>query len=720
MKYVMLVLMVYAALGAAAAERDDAPFPARLLPEQAVAVVSASDPAAMLAAVADSPLGKLLSADDQLTAGMMGRLARMQVLTSLITSLTGNEQQPLLEGGCALALLPTDTAADGRERLPLVALFDLSGLSAEAQASLERSVVAAARLALHGKATVAEAGPHTWRIELGEGPDQKFGLSFADGVLRLGAEADLARLRTAQPLHEAAWYANAAAAIPPAPGIRTLVNVSRLLDELDRRRPDAARTQHLREAGVGDVAAIATHTGMSNGRVIDTLHLTMRSPRISWTRFLPTTQQPLRAADFVPDNFDLLIAFDLGTGESIWEAARATVGEIAGGEGIELFDNWTEGLEAPFGVNLHDDIFASMAGEIFFAIDLDALSQAIADGGINATQTPYLFGMKVAQQDVLDEALGRMLQSDVMWDTLSIERRIYSHGGCTLVRLHSYTEPRVDHGFGFVGGYLLMSPRHKTLEAAVDAYNTGRNLASNSGYKSARQAMPAAGNIEVYARTSVVCRELAAAYLPWLHESVRESVERMLPGFADLDDSAAAVLMHEGGITATVASACGIVPAIAAAREIKAASIRRLVALTHDTIEKTQAALEAYYRANKRYPARLDDLLPDMLAEMPIDPFARYGALLSFEAPLRYKLLGRDGRSYALASNGPSGKTEFDLNRSDDLIRKMQQHDAAARDELAKALYRYRPDENTDEQDLRDEGDIVVIHEANATEREGE
>jgi len=716
MRNAVCVLLICAGLDAWAADRE-APFPARVLPDRTVGVVSASDPATLFSAAAESPLGQLLGTDDQLVADLVGRLARLQVLTSLITSLPGPDQQPLLEGGCALALLPADPNAPATSHLPLVALFDLSKLTEEARAALERSVVAAARLALHDKATLRKIGAHAYRIELGERPDQRFGLSFADGVMRLGAEADLARLDAAGTLARTPAFLEAQRATPAGPGLRAFVNVAELLAELDRRRPNAARAETLRGIGSGDVTMAALHTGIQDGQMIDTLHLAMRSPRLSWLRFLPKTQRPLKAADFVPEGFDLLISIDLGSGEKVWEAVRAIVGEVGGPEGLETLDNWIEGLEMPFGVDLRQEVFASMAGEVFFAIDLDALSDTIAGEGINARQTPYLFGIRTTQQDVLAGALNRLLQSDIMWDTFNIERQSYIYGGWKLVRLSSCTEPRIDHGFGFVSGYLLMSPRHNTLEAAVDAFTTGRNLAACPGYRAAAQALPASGNIEVYARTSVLCRELARAYLPWLARPLRGRVERMLPGLNSLGDSMARVIMHEGGITAKVASPCGAALALASAREIKAAAIRRKLHLTREALKKTEAALERYYLQHRRYPARLDALVPELLPELPADPFAPYVGM-----PLRYRAAGREPQGYLLAANGPDRRADFDVNKQNplDWARKQKGPDTAGLDQLKALLYQYQPEKHADERGLNDEGDIVAVCVKDGQEREDE
>lgn len=68
--------------------------------------------------------------------------------------------------------------------------------------------------------------------------------------------------------------------------------------------------------------------------------------------------------------------------------------------------------------------------------------------------------------------------------------------------------------------------------------------------------------------------------------------------------------------------------------------------ITQNALLQTTLALRAYRLEQGRYPARLNDLTPFYLSEVPADPFAPKGAL-------RYK---RTDNKYVLYSIGPDGK----------------------------------------------------------------
>jgi len=306
------------------------------------------------------------------------------------------------------------------------------------------------------------------------------------------------------------------------------------------------------------------------------------------------------------------------------------------------------------------------------------------------------------------------LESEIVWDQLGIEGRRYALGEYELVKLSSFVEPRIMHGFGFVGGYFLFSPRHTTLERAVEAYDSGNCLNRDTGCAALRKKMPPAANIEVFVRTSVLSRELLDVYSPWLDENLRPLAKTILKGADGLEDSMASIVMRGDGICITASSPTGLGAGLIAAGKLKEASIRRKVALTREVLEKTAAAINQYYRAHKSFPDRLSRLIPRFLPQEPADPFARYRGV-----PLRYDPGPRAVRNRkvayeqacVLASDGPDGRADFEVKKFDaaSWFEKMKAGDAAAVAEMKALLYQFRKDLHADETDLEDEGDIVRV-----------
>jgi hypothetical protein len=65
-------------------------------------------------------------------------------------------------------------------------------------------------------------------------------------------------------------------------------------------------------------------------------------------------------------------------------------------------------------------------------------------------------------------------------------------------------------------------------------------------------------------------------------------------------------------------------------------------------------ALERYRLRHKKFPARLDELVPDLIGELPVDYMDG--------KPLRYRL---DGSQFVLWSVGPNGKDDGGTPKSE-------------------------------------------------------
>jgi len=372
-------------------------------------------------------------------------------------------------------------------------------------------------------------------------------------------------------------------------------------------------------------------------------------------------------------------------------------------------------MESPFGISLRNDIFGSIGGEVFFAIDLDNLSEAIAAGGIDAEKTPYLIGIRTPRQQALAKAIDRILESEVIWDHFGIEKRRYTFAGHELIKLSSFVEPRIMHGFGFVDGYFLFSPRHPTLEKAIKAYSSGKCLASTPGCAALRAAMPEKSNVSVFARTSVLCGELLAAYSEWLSGGFRSAARAILPETHKLGDSMMSVAFRDEGIIIVARSPMGLGATMVSAARLKEASLRRKVAATRQAIDKAAAAIKSYYEAHKTFPARLRSLVPKYLPEEPADPLASYAGM-----PLRYNPGPRTvqdrktvyTKGYVLAANGPDRRPDFDVSEfdPDTWPAKLKAAEGAALAEMKAALYQFRKELYADERGVKDEGDIVHVH----------
>ena len=717
MRSVAIVCLACAVLApAAGAEaervRKQMPFYASIIPADAIAVISASDPAGMIEAAQASSLGRLLAAETPLRT----RLRQLRAVTALATSLPEDQRELLLKGSCAVVILasPAGAPASEKERLPFVILLDISKLNEESRRNLEHSLIASIRLVLGGQAIAGDPERHFYQIKLGEEQDQHFAIAFRGDVIIVGFEAEVSSLPCEQALAENDWYQMIAREVDLGSGISGYVSIDGIIKEMNRRRPSRRRADSLKRLGIGDAACLGFRTAFDAARLTDTLFLALRRPRSSWMRFLPAGQGRLEEIRFVPNDFDLYVSFDLGSGDDVLEEIRSALREAGRGQAADAIDNWIESVELPFGISVKNDIFGSIDGELFFAIDLDRLSEAILSGGINAETTPYLIGFKTSRREALENVLNRVLESQVIWDQLGIEKQRYMFGEHELVKLSSFVEPRIMVGFGFVDGYFLFSPRHTTVERAVDAYRTGRSLKADTGYADLKKTMPEKANVEAFVRTSVLYRELLSAYSPWFEEGLQPMVKTMLEAVDKLDDSMASIVMRDDGVAVRVSSPVGLMPAVISAGKIKQAATRRKVDLARQILEETSAAIGKYHETHKSFPRRLSMLVPEVLPRLPVDPFATYAGM-----PLRYHPGPRapggrrvHAKAYVLASNGPDRREDYPVDEFDPAswAAKLESDDDAVIAELKARLYQFRKDRYADEGDIKDEGDIVLVH----------
>ena len=712
---ILLLIALAPTLAAGAAEQRQ-PFYEPLLPEETIAVLSAADVNSMLDAAGSSPLGRLSAAGAEVGGTLGAYLQRARTVLALLTSLPKEQFGPLLDGGCAVALLRSDPRSSGQNaaaggRIPALLLLDTSRLSPEARKSIEQTLTGALGLLLADRAAprssagVEPLGDHVYQIKLGGGAEE-LAIAFTDSAVVAGFKADVVNRPAGGTLAKNECYQTVARRVGLGSDLGGFVDIRSLIDELDQRRPNTGRQESLKRLGAGSFASLGMRTTLGKGGVVDRFFIATRE-RTSWVRHLPTAQVKLQAATFVPADYDLCLAVDAGPGEKWWDAIRATIGEIKGADALQHFDDQHDAFEAPFGISLRDDILSSIDGEMFFAADTDRLSE-IAGDGVDAAKVPYLMGFKVKQPETLAKALDRVFESDVMWDQMGVERRDLNAGEIRIVQLASLYEPRLKPGYAFVDGYFLFSPRCEAVKQAIEARQTGRNLAADAGFTRLRKTLPEAANAELFARTAILYRELFKAYRAGIPEQMLPAADKLGPEIEALPETMASVSLLEDGISATVNSPVGTALAASSIRLFRNAAQRIRLDRTREVLNSVAAALEKYRQAKGSYPARIEELIPDFLEEIPADPYAPWGL------PVRYALShGRDGLpdGYVLASCGPDGREDFDLRLFDAATwqQRQESEDEATVAELRAAIYQFRKDVYADERGIADEGDILLV-----------
>jgi len=171
-----------------------------------------------------------------------------------------------------------------------------------------------------------------------------------------------------------------------------------------------------------------------------------------------------------------------------------------------------------------------------------------------------MMGWRVRDDASFAGAVDRLLDSEYFRERLGIERRTVRSGRNTLVHITSSVEERLDAAYVFLGGYFVYSPRLKTLEQAVQAFDTGRSLKSSGEYSSLQAELGDEANLTAFAATDVLYRELLSAYETRLDEGSAGLIRSLVsqPERKRLGGSMLTAAVKPGGVLISMRSPVGL------------------------------------------------------------------------------------------------------------------------------------------------------------------
>ena len=260
-----------------------------------------------------------------------------------------------------------------------------------------------------------------------------------------------------------------------------------------------SQTGAARLLGLDGVVAVGGTCGVREERLTSRVFCALRPDAMGWLAMLAAAPNGrLTGARFVPDDYDLLVAWDPGTGSQIgarfWERIAPIDPPLA--ESLRQFN----GAAGQFGVNIHREIFLRFDGECFLAARtprLDRLGEEVWPAGVLAFEP--IFGVKVRQPGKILGAWQRLAAAGmVAAQGVRIEtERVGDH---PVYVLRAFGEPILGVTFSvtFVDDRMLMSLSFEALAGALRAVQAGKTLADDPRFKDVRRALPDEATLMAY------------------------------------------------------------------------------------------------------------------------------------------------------------------------------------------------------------------------------
>jgi hypothetical protein len=231
--------------------------------------------------------------------------------------------------------------------------------------------------------------------------------------------------------------------------------------------PEGER-EHFEAAGLADLQAVVIEHRSRGERALTTAELGFAGPRHGVAGWL-AAPGPLGALDFVSPEAAVAAAFAV-------DDPVAAVGDLArlAGEGVEGGERWLADLQATAGLDLADDLAATLGGEVAFALD-----------GPLAPQPSWKVIVEVYDPDRLQATIASAVER------LDAESRAEGGPGVALTPEEVAGRPAwqiaaatgQEAHYLFAEGYLIAAPTAALLERTLAQRAAGSTLPASAAFR---------------------------------------------------------------------------------------------------------------------------------------------------------------------------------------------------------------------------------------------
>ena len=238
-------------------------------------------------------------------------------------------------------------------------------------------------------------------------------------------------------------------------------DLQKLMAMIPADRKGAQMTEVLNKTGFGD-AKLAVAESKGHGKSSTTeMEVTFTGPRHGIASWIGTSA-PLGSLDFMSPKAAIAEAFKLKSPAQIFD----DIMELAGPGAFQSLPQ----MERQFNVNLKQDIFNKLGGEIGFELEMPPVPPS---PGMAAAQPNLKFILSVTDANGLQQALKRLLAQAPLPSGERVEN------GITFYTLASPSGQEIN--YFFLDGYMVVASSRELAQEAVSLHRNGGSLQKEQG-----------------------------------------------------------------------------------------------------------------------------------------------------------------------------------------------------------------------------------------------
>ncbi len=544
---------------------------------------------------------------------------------------------------------------------------------------------------------------------------KSFATTFANGYFMLGGRrATRAVLETQKRLSDSAFFKKAKQLRDEGVQFWSIFNVEQATKTmLAAQQGNEKKMKEIKIAGLPSLAGIFASVRFEKGSARERLVLMPSDAEplglaLAFTRPKP---RELKGATIVPGDYALFVNGHLESGQVFLQAVLESIGEIMGEEHVIKFDEQKANLENAFKLNIEQDIFGNLTGEIVYALHLPDMEEQLLKTAelTKPREWDQFLALSINNMNVARGVTKSFFDSE-----FAVQQGfIYEIEQAAGYDVFSVRQKKNRFAIGLTEGFAVLAKKVDIVNDVLLSYKEGATMDGIPELKNQLKQAPGGHNlisrvgIDWLTRTGVsVLEKFAQPPVAMAMKELRPGLEKLTPGVISARNtdrgfefevsSSQGILIHFLGVAA-------LVDAIKKSPGAKVIRARR-------QLDELAEAIDKYFVGNGSFPPTLDVLAPKYVARIHNDPFGG-GKYHYYPGPKTVEG-GRDLylKNWFLLSRGPDGKQDISYDNLDlaQFQKRLISEDPAELRYLRQVTYQFRPEQNKLEGRLLDRGDIYV------------
>ena len=484
------------------------------------------------------------------------------------------------------------------------------------------------------------------------------------------------------------------------------------------------RPKKLREfklSGLPNLASLSSSLRFEDGSVVERFYLNGSSIEPEGLALLFTRPQPmsLTGAKLIPAHYPIYVSVNYQDGMALVETFENILVKNEGEAGKQKLEEGRQFIENLSGVNLREELFARLSGELFFAMDIPGFKESMLENGDPPQKKDwsFLFGLSVIEAGQLKNSVNKFLNSKFAFDS-GLTYEVFKEGGAEIIQARNQKKKNNGLGLCFLDEFVIISNSIDVIKESIKARISKKTVADDPDFQERMKPIEAGSNLAAHFGVRESTRIVLDIVEHFAHPTALMFLKELKPVATEFQDGfATGSIDQEGkGFTIDLKSSQGlgihILSVVLLAEAIKSSPGYRIVR-TERSLDRIEQALNNYYQNNGSFPPTLEALHPKYLKRKERDhfssnrgKFAYHPGPVTIENDRKLYLTG-----WIFASPGPDRRLDLALSHFDPVAfqKRLNSGTEADEDYLRRVTYQYKPDKFPLENRLLDSGDIYRI-----------